>query len=470
MAKHLAEVAKSLEAAGHDAQKVAGFLTRCLFSMFAEDVGLLPKRAFVELLDKHRDDAKTLMRMTHALWQDMDRGGFCAALAHDVLRFNGKLFKTPEAIELNRDQIDKLLEAAKADWREVEPAIFGTLLERALNPEERHSLGAHYTPRAYVERLVLPTVIEPLRAEWMDAQAAVLLLTEEGKLKDAVVAVRAFQKRLCEVRVLDPACGSGNFLYVTLEHMKRLEGEVLNQLADLGEGQAMLEGEGLSVDPHQFMGLELNPRAAAIAELVLWIGYLQWHFRTRRSMPPEPVLKDFRNIEHRDAVLAYDAAEPLTDKAGQPVMRWDGRGIKPHPVTGKDVPDESQQIAVWKYFKPRKAAWPAADFIVGNPPFIGAATMRNALGEGYVEALRATWKDVPEFADFVMYWWQHAAEAARKGQVRRFGLITTNSLRQTFNRRVIEAHMGPSHRCRWPSRFRTIRGWTARTARRCASR
>ena len=237
--------------------------------------------------------------------------------------------------------------------------------------------------------------------------------------------------------MLDPACGSGNFLYVTLEQMKRLEGEVLNALQEFGELQKPL----IEVDPHQFLGLELNPRAAAIAELVLWIGYLQWHFRTRRSMPPEPVLKDFRNIEHRDAVLAYDGAEPATDNAGRPVMRWDGRGMKPHPVTGKDVPDESQQIAVWKYVKPRKAKWPAADFIVGNPPFIGAATMRNALGDGYVEALRATWKDVPESADFVMYWWQHAAEAARKGEVRRFGFITTNSLRQTFNRRVIEAQM-----------------------------
>ena len=441
VAAHLAEVARTLEAAGHPAQKVAGFLTRCLFSMFAEDVGLLRKRAFVELLDKHRDDAKTLMRMMHALWQDMDRGGFSAALAHDVLHFNGKLFKTPEAIELTRDQIDKLLKAAKANWREVEPAIFGTLLERALNPQERHSLGAHYTPRAYVERLVLPTVIEPLRADWQDAQAAALLLAEEGKAKEAIATVHAFQKHLTEVRVLDPACGSGNFLYVTLEHMKRLEGEVLNQLTELGEAQAMFEGEGLSVDPHQFLGLEINPRAAAIAELVLWIGYLQWHFRTRKAMPPEPVLKDFRNIEHRDAVLAYDRSEILTDKSGKPVLRWDGKTMKPHPVTGKPVPDEAAQIAVWKYVKPSKAKWPKADFIVGNPPFIGASTMRSALGDGYVESLRLTWKDVPESADFVMYWWQHAAEAARKGQVRRFGLITTNSLRQTFNRRIVEAHM-----------------------------
>ena len=440
VALRLAEVAKSLEGK-HDAQKVAGFLTRCLFSMFAEDVGLLPKRAFVELLEKHHDDPKTLTRMTQALWQDMDRGGFCAALAHDVLCFNGKLFKNPEALELNRDQIDQLLAAAKANWREVEPAIFGTLLERALNKDERHTLGAHYTPRAYVERLVLPTVIEPLRAEWMDTQAAALLLAEEGKSKEAIAEVHAFHKRLCEVRVLDPACGSGNFLYVTLEHMKRLEGEVLNQLTEFGENQKSLETEGLSVDPHQFLGLELNPRAAAITELVLWIGYLQWHFRTRKAMPAEPVLKDFRNIEQRDAVLAYDRHEILTGKDGKPVMRWDGRSMKPHPVTGKNVPDEIQQIAVWKYIKPRKAKWPEADFIVGNPPFIGAKYIRDALGEGYADALREAWKDVPESADFVMYWWQHAAETVRKGKAQRFGLITTNSLRQTFNRRVIEAQL-----------------------------
>ena len=443
VAGQLAEVAKSLEAAGHDAQKVAGFLTRCLFSMFAEDVGLLPPRSFKELLEKNRDNPKTLMRMTHALWQDMDRGGFCAALTQDVLRFNGKLFKTPEAIELKRAEIDTLLEAAQANWREVEPAIFGTLLERALNTDERHSLGAHYTPRAYVERLVLPTVIEPLRTQWNSAQAAALLLAEEGKPKEAIEEVRAFHTHLASVRVLDPACGSGNFLYVTLEHMKRLEGEVLNQLAEFGQGgkQKMLEAEGLSVDPHQFLGLEVNPRAAAIAELVLWIGYLQWHFRTRKTAPPEPVLKDFRNIEHRDAVLDYERSEILTGKDGKPVMRWDGKTMKPHPATGKDVPDERAQIAVWKYIKPKKAKWPEADYIVGNPPFIGAASMRAALGDGYVEALRANWKDVPESADFVMYWWQHAAEAVRKGKTRRFGLITTNSLRQTFNRRVIEAQL-----------------------------
>jgi type I restriction-modification system DNA methylase subunit len=184
-------------------------------------------------------------------------------------------------LPLSREQIGMLLEASKADWTQVEPAIFGTLLERALDPLERHALGAHYTPRAYVDRLVQPTVIEPLRQSWTYVQGAAVLLANEGKQKEAIAEIRAFHHKLCSLRVLDPACGSGNFLYVALEHLKRLEGEVLNQLHDIGHGQTLLEAEGLTVDPHQFLGLELNPRAAAIAELVLWIGYLQWHFRTQ---------------------------------------------------------------------------------------------------------------------------------------------------------------------------------------------
>jgi hypothetical protein len=242
--------------------------------------------------------------------------------------------------------------------------------------------------------------------------------------------------------VLDPACGSGNFLYVTLEHLKRLEGEVLNQLEELGETQARLEVAGLTVDPHQFLGLEINPRAAAIAELVLWIGYLQWHFRTRgHVMPEQPVLRDFQNIEHRDAVLAYDRVELVTDERGVPVSRWDGRTTKKHPVTGEEVPDETARVPIERYVNPRKAEWPEADFVVGNPPFIGAGNIRRALGDGYAEALRSTWKDIPESADFVMYWWHHAAELARKGKLTRFGLITTNSLRQAFNRRVVAPHL-----------------------------
>jgi hypothetical protein len=167
----------------------------------------------------------------------------------------------------------------------------GTLFE---DPDERHALGAHYTPRAYVERLVIPTLVEPLRDDWRNALAVITQHVNAGDSTAAVEAARAFHKQLCNTRVLDPACGSGNFLYVALEHMKRLEGEVLETLYALGETQQALEHTGLTVDPHQLLGLELNPRAAVIADLVLWIGYLQWHFRTRRdAQPPIPVIRNF---------------------------------------------------------------------------------------------------------------------------------------------------------------------------------
>ncbi|MFO1493671.1 MAG: DNA methyltransferase [Lysobacterales bacterium] len=178
----------------------------------------------------------------------------------------------------------------------------------------------------------------------------------------------------------------------------------------------MLDLSGVSVDPHQFLGIEINPRAAAIAEMVLWIGHLQWHFRTRGHVaPPQPVLKDFHNIECRDAVLAHDGAEIVTDEFGKPVTCWDGRTMKAHPVTGEPVPDDSARIPLYRYKNPRKAEWPAADFVVGNPPFIGKTRIRAALGDGYVEALRAAWSHVPDSADLVMYWWDHAAALTQLG-------------------------------------------------------
>ncbi len=451
IASQLAGVAKALEAAGHHPERVAGFLTRCLFSMFAEDVGLLPRDAFSDLLDSFLRPSPSgrgaggegapaqFVPLVGALWKEMDEGGFSVVLRQILPRFNGKLFKTPDVLPLDRDQIGLLRQAARADWTQVEPAIFGTLLERALDPGERHSLGAHYTPRPYVERLVLPTVIEPLRERWANVQAAALLLATEGKTAAALGEIDAFHHQLCQIRVLDPACGSANFLYVTLEHMKRLEGEILDFAHSIGAGQQRLEAAGLTVDPHQFLGLELNPRAAAIAELVLWIGYLQWHFRTRSAgLPPSPILRDFKNIECRDAVLAHDGSEPVCDENGVPLSRWDGRTCKPHAITGEPVPDENARQPVLRYRNPRRASWPAADYIVGNPPFIGAATMRAALGDGYVEVLRSTWSEVPESADFVMVWWHHAAALVNAGQVQRFGFITTNSLKQTFNRRVVQ--------------------------------
>ena len=472
VSERLALLARSLEEDGHVPQHVAAYLTRCLFSMFAEDVALLPQGAFLGLLQTHRQNPAALQQMLRILWADMDVGGFSAALVKPVLKFNGKLFKGAGvdgySLLLKSAQIDQLILAAQANWREVEPAIFGTLLERALDPKERHALGAHYTPRAYVERLVLPTIMEPLRVEWVNAQAAALLLAHEAaeleanpptvktkkdfpaldrhnasvraKWKEARQQVRDFHHRLCTLRVLDPACGSANFLYVTLEHLKRLEGEVLNQLSALGDTQDALDLGRETVTLQQLRGIELNERAAALAELVLWIGFLQWHIRSfGNSSVAEPVVHDYGNIEHRDAVLDYDSVEPMTDESGAMVMRWDGVTTKTHPATGQQVPDDTAQVMQWNYVNPRQAQWPVADFIIGNPPYIGAGAMRGTLGEGYVYALRGAWPKVPESADFVMYWWHRSAELVSSGQAERFGLITTNSLRQTFNRRVVQS-------------------------------
>lgn len=206
IADQLAKLAKSLETS-HGAQLVADFMMRALFTMFSEDVGLLPNRSFTALLKRLQNNPETFAPMLENLWQTMNMGGFSPILEKTILKFNGGLFSTATAIPLDRDQMALLLKAAEADWRYVEPAIFGTLLERALNPRERHKLGAHYTPRAYVERLVLPTVIEPLREEWQEVQAAALAYEKQGKHKEAVGEVRNFHHHLCEVRVLDPACG-----------------------------------------------------------------------------------------------------------------------------------------------------------------------------------------------------------------------------------------------------------------------
>lgn len=444
IATHLAELGRSFEAQGHNSESVARFLMRCLFSMFAEDVDLIPRDSFTDLLRSLRGHVDHAQPSLKSLWEVMNKGGFSPILRQDLKRFNGGLFRESDALPLNDTQLELLIEAAEADWRQVEPAIFGTLLERALDKRQRHKLGAHYTPRAYVERLVTPTIMDPLRSDWRDVQAAVQRLTEDGKQDKALDLVREFHRTLCETRVLDPACGSGNFLYVALEMMKRLEGEVTALMQELGETQRSF----LTVDPHQFLGIEVNPWAANVAELVLWIGYLQWHYRTHgTAAPSEPVLRDFKNIRTGDALLTWDEMTLRHDADGKPVTRWDGITTMKHPVTGEEVPDPNARLELYDYANAKPADWPDAEFIVGNPPFIGASRMREALGDGYAETLWKTYPKMPQSADFVMFWWEKAALKARafngkkrKG-TRRFGLITTNSLRQTFNRRVLEPHL-----------------------------
>ena len=259
IAGRLAAVSKALEARKHNAEDVVFFLMRCLFTMFAEDVQLLPVGCFKRWLEAAASNKDRFKHELTQLWRAMDKGGYATIAEARVKKFNGSFFRSASVPDLEREEIGELLAAAKYNWTEVDPAIFGTLLEQALSDKERARLGAHYTPRAYVERLVVVTVLEPLRQEWARVQATAERLKEEKRAKEAKAAVQAFHDKLCATRVLDPACGTGNFLYVALELMKRLEGEVLEALVDLG-GQEALKGlEGHTIDPHQFLGLEKKP-------------------------------------------------------------------------------------------------------------------------------------------------------------------------------------------------------------------
>lgn len=469
IAERLARIAKRLERR-HDAKDVAEFLMRCLFTMFAEDVKLIPEKGFQELLGRMKDTPAHFVNALETLWTVMDAGGYAPHLNAVLKKFNGSLFKKRTALPLDRDDIHELWIAAGKDWSDVEPAIFGTLLERALDSRERSKLGAHYTPRAYVERLVVPTIIEPLRADWDLVQGQVKELRDKGNDAAALRAVKDYHHKLCTTRVLDPACGTGNFLYVSLELMKRLEGEVLEALDDLGEDQGRLAMEGETVSPRQFYGLEMNPRAVPIADLVLWIGYLKWQLKTGGlASLSEPILHAYGTIRQQDAVIAYDRQDMLRDDKGRPISRWDGVTRKLHPITGEEVPDPDATIQLYAYVNPRRAPWPEVEFIVGNPPFIGGKDMRAELGDGYAEACWNARPHMPGGADFVMHFWDEAAERLLQKNVsvvgsgtlggstlnehpiggelvlrnplRRFGFITTNSITQTFSRRVIERHM-----------------------------
>lgn len=436
----LATVARRLEARGHNAERVSGFLMRLLFTMFAEDSGLIPEGSFTQLLKSMRARPEHLAAQLTALWQAMDKGEFAPALGQPLRRFNGYLFKDRTAIDLDGEELVVLIQAAEHRWTEVEPAIFGTLLERALNPKERAKLGAHYTPRAYVERLIAPTLMEPLRADWDVVRTAAALLIEDGKTDAARLLVEQFHGKLAATKVLDPACGTGNFLYVALARMKELEGEVLDVLEELGDRQYVADLTGHTITPENFLGLEINERAVEIAQLVLWIGYLQWHFRVNGAerMPGEPILTGVRTIKHTDALI--DWADKVLERGenGQPMSIWDGISFKRHPVTDRLIPDETGRKELYRYIKPTPAKWPAADFIVGNPPFIGNKRMRERLGDGYTEAVRSAYPKVSESVDFVMYWWDIASRAVGTGKTRRLGFITTNSITQVFNRSVIE--------------------------------
>lgn len=387
------------------------FLMRVLFCMFAEDVELLPKESFTRFLDEARSKSDLWwQRGLHSLWENMNQADehnrFWSYGDAIVRYFNGNLFSSARVYDLPQEFKGELFEAAKRDWRNVEPAIFGTLLEQVLTDAERSKLGAHYTPRPYVQRLVNATIADVLTPQWHAARDRARALETQGEHQQAVQALVDFHNLLADQRILDPACGTGNFLYVAMELLLQLESEVLELAAELGETLSP------AVHPNQFLGLERNPRAGVIAELVLWIGWLRHRLANHPDAIGEPVLPTLTNINF-GTHGGYDAVLRMTP-TGEPDLD--------HPMAPE---------------------WPEADFIVGNPPFIGGKDIRRQLGGDYAEALWKANPRVPKSADFVMQWWDRAAHTliASGTRLKRFGFVTTNSITQTFSRRVIERYL-----------------------------
>lgn len=439
IAEKLAVLAASLEARGFGHERVSRFLMRCVFTMFAEDVRLLPDQSFIQLIAAAMQQPDEFPPGVEALWRAMNTGKRFGI--RKLLRFNGHFFAEAEALLLTRADLGVLHEAAEKDWSEVEPSIFGTLLTRALDPKERHRLGAEYTPPEFIARVIRPAVEEPIRERWTAVQAEVLQLLESGgttgrkataNRKLAEQRLREFHAWLRSLSFLDPACGSGNFLYVTMHAVKRIELEVLSELTDVTGNRELRFQE---VDPSQFHGIEVKPWAREIAELTLWIGFHQFWRRVHGEVQPEePLLRDTGTLENRDAVLVWGKKIEVPEKATAdrtPRLR--------HPVTGERVPDPAARIPYFEYRNPRPAKWPRADFIIGNPPFLGKLKQREALGDGYVDALRKTYPDLPDAADLVMYWWHKAAIEVAEGRTIRAGLITTNAITHATNRAIVAA-------------------------------
>ncbi len=412
-AHHFAMIARSMTDRGHDAEAVAHFLNRVLFCLFAEDVTLLPAGIMTGLITSRANDPDALNHGLAELFEKMSTPGpaYRHFGTHRIEWFNGGLFDSAPVIPLTREEIATVREAATLDWSQVEPAILGTLFERGLDPEKRGQLGAHYTDRGKIDMVVEPVVMAPLRREFQAMQERVETLiadrtlsplTREGTRRanlpvwerEAEAAWRAFLERIRAVRVLDPACGSGNFLYVTLQLLKDLEYQVIRW----GSERLRITGLQPEVGPQNVLGIEVNPYARGLAGVAIWIGHMQWMLANGLGFPRDPVLAPLDTIELRDAILARNAG-------------------------GRPVPAE----------------WPAAEFIVGNPPFLGDRMMRGGLGDEYVDTLRKTYQGrVPGGADLVCYWHEIAREQIELGRTKRAGLLATNSIRGGLNRRVLQ--------------------------------
>ncbi len=399
-AAQFSRLAESLRGRGHDAQATAQFLIRLLFCLFAEDVGLLPGKLLSRLVEGTRYRPDVFARRLGVLFAAMSGGGDFGE--HDIKHFNGGLFQNADVLALTSQDLTTLLEASKLDWDSIEPSVFGTLFERGLDPAKRAQLGAHYTSRADILLVVEPVLMAPLRRRWRDVQAQALALMpqraganarQEAQVSAAMLKLlQDFAAEVAAVRVLDPACGSGNFLYVALRELLDLEKEVINFAATCD-----LSGFFPSVGPEQMHGIELNEFAAQLAPITVNIGYIQWKRDNAFGQIEEPILRHTRTIIQQDAL----------------VTERDGLLAEP--------------------------AWPKADVIIGNPPFLGGKMLRAELSDAYVEALFGLYAGrVARESDLVCYWFERARALIEAGEVKRAGLLATNSIRGGANRKVLE--------------------------------
>jgi type II restriction/modification system DNA methylase subunit YeeA len=404
-AKKFSRIAQRLRDRGHDAHVVAHFVNRLVFCMFAEDVGLLPNKMFERMLGHCLAHPGDFEANAQTLFSAMKSGGMVGF--ERVEWFNGGLFDDDTALPLERGDIAELKAAAALDWSDIDPSILGTLFERGLDPAKRSQLGAHYTDRDKIMQIVEPVIIRPLLAEWAETKAKIEHLLDSapketaekllrGKelgartkaLKAAEALKAGFLERLRAFRVLDPACGSGNFLYLSLLSLKDIEHRVNLEAETLGMPPAFP-----TIGPECVKGIEINPYAAELARVSVWIGEIQWMRRNGYEASKNPILRPLGTIECRDAVLNPDGTQ---------------------------------------------AEWPSVDVVVGNPPFLGDKKMIAELGEDYTLALRNAWTEVPGGADLVCYWFAKTWLMIEGGRVKRAGLVATNSIRGGANREVLK--------------------------------
>jgi type II restriction/modification system DNA methylase subunit YeeA len=452
-AREFAGLAQRLRDRGHEAHRVAHFVNRLVFCMFAEDVGLLPDHLFTKMLEVSRRDPKGFEDNARTLFGAMaNKGGKVGFAAIDW--FNGGLFEDDHVLPVSTDDIDELIKAARRDWSQIDPSILGTLFERGLDPDKRSQLGAHYTDREKIMMIVRPVIIEPLEAEWaaVKEQIAAAMArvaearsrapskqnearkvfmaarrAEESARREAVAAHRGFIERMRNFRVLDPACGSGNFLYLALKSLKDIE-----HAANLDAEALGLQRLSPEVGPECVLGIELNPYAAELARVSVWIGEIQWMRAHGFEASRNPILRPLDTIGCRDAVLVLRDAASTGSAAPQ-----DERGGPTHTRTAH--PEEGlSEVEGPSRRGPTRAEWPAADVIIGNPPFLGNKKMIRELGEDYTLALRKAWPEVPGGVDLVCYWFAKAWAMIVSGRAKRAGLVATNSIRGGANREVLK--------------------------------